>query len=52
MLSPLPAEVNQVDEGSEIFDLIGQQMSCGVGGGQDVGCIIRCLTEKESSVKD
>lgn len=30
VLTPLPAEFNQVDKGSEIFDLIGQEMSCGV----------------------
>lgn len=49
VLSPLPAEVNQVDKGSEIFDLIGQQMSCGVGGRQNVSSIIRSLTDEEGS---
>lgn len=51
VLCPLPAEVDQVDEGSEIFYLIGQQMSCGVGGGQDMGRIrVQILTDKEASV--
>lgn len=48
----LPAKFNKVDEGSEIFNLIWQQVSCGVRGGQDVCCIIWSLTEKEKSVKD
>lgn len=48
----LPAEFNEVDEGSEIFNLIWQQVSCGVRGGQDVSCIIWSLTDREKSVKD
>ncbi|TNN65124.1 hypothetical protein EYF80_024633 [Liparis tanakae] len=40
-------EVHQVDEGSEVFDLIGQQMSCGVGGRQDMGRIIRSLIDTD-----
>lgn len=48
----LPAEFNEVDEGSEIFNLIWQQVSCGVRGGQDVSCIIWSLTDMEKSVKD
>lgn len=48
----LPAEFNEVDEGSEIFNLIWQQVSCGVRGGQDVSCIIWSLADREKRVKD
>lgn len=48
----LPAKFNEVDEGSEIFNLVWQQVSCGVRGGQDVSCIIWSLTDREKSVKD
>lgn len=44
---PLPAEVNQIDKGSEVFDLIGQKLSCGVRGGQGMGHVIQSLTDKE-----
>lgn len=47
---PLPAEVNQIDKGREVFDLIRQKMGCGVRGGQDMGHVLRSLTDKEEGV--
>lgn len=49
VLSQLPAEVHQIDKGGEVFDLIGEQVSSGVGRGQDVGCIIWSLVNTEIS---
>lgn len=42
---PLPAEVDEVNEGGEIFNLVGQQVSRGVRGGQDVSCVVRSLAD-------
>lgn len=42
---PLPAEVDEVNEGGEIFHPVGQQVSRGVRGRQDVSGVVWSLTD-------
>lgn len=51
-LISVPAEVDQVDKSSEVFDLIGQQVCCRVRRGKDMGCIVGGLANTKTSSRD